>query len=58
MKNIIETSVSVLLILGALNWGSVGLFDFNILNKLFRRYPRIEKIIYILIGFAGLYTLL
>ena len=41
-------------IIGALNWGLIGLFDFNLVATLFESVPAIEKIIYILVGITGL----
>lgn len=41
-------------IIGALNWGLIGLFDFNLVATLFESIPVIEKIIYILVGICGL----
>lgn len=55
----IRALFSILIIIGALNWGSVGLFDFNIIDYIFRKkFSFIGRIIYILIGFAGLYIIL
>ena len=41
-------------VLGALNWGLIGLFDFNLVTTLFEEGSIIVKIIYILIGLCGL----
>jgi len=51
-KNPLEWVVHILVILGALNWGLVGLFNFNIVSTLFGT-TIIARIIYILIGVAG-----
>ena len=58
MKETIEMVIKLLLIIGALNWGMIGLFDINFVNKLLRKYPRVEKLIYVLVGIAGLYEIL
>ncbi|NBI05310.1 DUF378 domain-containing protein [Senegalia massiliensis] len=51
--------LSVLLILiGALNWGLVGIIKLNIVEALFKKDSIISRIIYSLIGIAGLYTIL
>ncbi len=44
----------VITIIGALNWGLIGLFDFNLVTTLFESVPVLEKIIYILVGITGL----
>lgn len=56
----IATSIaSILLILGAINWGLVGLFNLDLVETLFKsRNSLIARIVYSLIGLAGLYTIL
>lgn len=44
----------VLTIIGAINWGLVGLFDFNLVAALFGDENVISRIIYVLIGIAGI----
>lgn len=44
----------VLVIIGAINWGLVGLFDFNLVETLFGTENVITKIIYVLVGIAGI----
>lgn len=41
-------------IIGALNWGLVGLFDFNLVSALFGDENVITRIIYVLVGLAGI----
>lgn len=48
----------LLVIIGAINWGFVGIFKFNILEFLFKENSIISRLIYTLIGIAGLYTIL
>lgn len=53
----------VLVIIGALNWGLVGIGGFadsnwNVVNLLLGGYPTIEWIVYILVGIAGLWSIL
>jgi uncharacterized membrane protein YuzA (DUF378 family) len=45
----------VLVVIGALNWGLVGLFHFDLVSFLLGSVPMIERIVYILVGLAGLY---
>ena len=42
-------------IIGTLNWGLVGLFNFNLVTFLFGGIPWVARIIYILVGICGLY---
>lgn len=46
----------ILMIVGAINWGLIGLFKFNVIEKLFGR-GKITRIIYSLVGISGIYTL-
>jgi uncharacterized protein len=43
-----------LVTVGALNWGLVGLFNFNLVNALFGSIPIVESAVYILVGIAAL----
>jgi uncharacterized protein len=43
----------ILVTLAAINWGLVGLFDLNVVHKLFSTMPMVEKGIYIALGIAG-----
>ena len=43
----------VLVILGALNWGLVGLFDWNLVNALLGNWEIAERILYSLIGLSA-----
>ncbi|MBT3835115.1 DUF378 domain-containing protein [Candidatus Peribacteria bacterium] len=43
----------VLVLVGAINWGLVGLFDFNLVSALVGSFPMIERIVYIAVGAAG-----
>ena len=44
----------VLTIIGAINWGLIGLLDFNLIATIFGSGSMLEKIIYILVGIAGI----
>ncbi len=47
----------VLLIVGGLNWGLVGLFDFDLVAALFGEKSLLSRIVYILVGLAAVYQL-
>lgn len=51
--SIIDKISLLLVIIGAINWGLLGLFNFNILNAL-GTFQLVERIIYILVGVAGI----
>ena len=46
-----------LVIVGALNWFLVGLFDFNLVSTLFGNMSVFSRIIYILVGISGIISL-
>jgi hypothetical protein len=46
--------VATLIIIGALNWGLVGLFDFNLVAAMFGVDSWFSNLIYILVGIAAL----
>ena len=44
----------VITIIGAINWGLIGIFDFNLVESLFKNADMIERIIYSIVGICGL----
>ncbi|MCK4752835.1 MAG: DUF378 domain-containing protein [Planctomycetes bacterium] len=46
-----------LLLAGALNWGLVGLFDFNPVAAIFGEISAITRLLYVLVGFAAIYDI-
>ncbi|MBN9343270.1 MAG: DUF378 domain-containing protein [Holosporales bacterium] len=48
---------TILAIVGALNWGFVGLNNFDLVAYLFGPMSALSRIIYILVGIAGIYLL-
>jgi len=53
---ILDLVAFILLIVGGLNWGLVGLADFNLVTALFGA-TIFTKLIYILVGVAAVYKL-
>lgn len=47
----------ILLIIGGINWGLVGAFDYNLVDSLFGAESGLAKLIYILVGLAALWAL-
>lgn len=55
---IIDRIALILTIIGGLNWGSVGLFKFDIVAWAFGgQYSIVARIIYILVGLASLWCI-
>jgi uncharacterized membrane protein YuzA (DUF378 family) len=47
----------VLVIVGAINWGLVGVANFNLVDIIFGAIPWLLNIVYILVGLSGLWEL-
>lgn len=46
-----------LLVIGGLNWGLVGLFNFNLVSALLGEMSWISRIVYIVVGISALYEI-
>ena len=55
-SNPFTTILNMLASIGAINWGLVGVIDFNLVSYLVGESTT-AKIIYALIGFSGLYII-
>lgn len=55
MRSTISWISLVLLVIGGLNWGLVGVFDWNLVDAIFGMGSVLAKIIYILVGIAALW---
>ncbi|MBQ1496541.1 MAG: DUF378 domain-containing protein [Bacilli bacterium] len=48
----------LLVIIGAINWGLIGLFDFNLVSLIFGGVESsLTRVIYILVGISGLLSI-
>lgn len=54
---IIDKIALALVIIGAINWGLIGLFNFNLVDTIFGAMSIISRIIYILVGVSGLWAI-
>ncbi|HMT18642.1 MAG TPA: DUF378 domain-containing protein [Candidatus Saccharibacteria bacterium] len=50
-KNALDWTFFILTVVGGLNWGLIGLFDFNLVAELFSS-ESLQRIIYSLVGLA------
>lgn len=57
METVQKTSL-VITIIGALNWGLIGLFNFNLVESLFGIDSFLTMLIYILVGIAGVINIM
>jgi len=44
-------------IIGAINWGLIGFFNFNLVGWIFGDMTLLSKLIYMLVGISGLYLI-
>jgi len=51
----IESIVYVIASIGLINWGLIGLFNFNLLQQIFGSNPVLITTLYIIVGFTGIY---
>ncbi len=54
---IIDKIALILVIIGAINWGLVGVFDFNLVEMIFGDMTIIARIVYGLVGISGLWAI-
>lgn len=47
----------ILLIVGGVNWGLVGLFNFDLVAALFGQMSTLSRIVYVLVGLSALYSI-
>ncbi len=54
---VIDYIALVLVIIGAINWGLIGFFQFDLVRFIFGNMTILARIIYSLVGISGLYAL-
>ena len=52
---ILDIIATVLLIVGGLNWGLVGLFNFNLVTAIFGDGSLLSRLVFIIVGLAAIY---
>ena len=53
----LNTITQVLLIVGGLNWGLVGLADFDLVAAIFGEMTPFSRIVYLLVGLSALWQI-
>lgn len=51
----LDIVAAVLLVVGGLNWGLVGLAQFDLVDALFGSVPALARTVYVLVGLAAVY---
>jgi uncharacterized membrane protein YuzA (DUF378 family) len=55
--NAVDWIAMALLIIGGVNWGLVGLFEFDLVATLFGDMSPISRLVYVLVGLSALYSI-
>lgn len=55
--NSLQWVALILIIVGGLNWGLVGLLNFDLVAAIFGMMSALSRIVYILVGLSAIYTL-
>jgi uncharacterized protein len=54
---ILDIIIAILLVIGGLNWGLVGAFNFNLVQFLLGMVPALARLVYILVGLSAVYQI-
>jgi hypothetical protein len=50
---VLDVLAAILVVVGAVNWGLVGLFQFDLVAMIFGDMSVISRLVYVLVGLAG-----
>jgi len=56
--NILRTVAYVLVLIGAINWGLIGVMDIDLVAMLFGEMSVLSRIVYSIVGISGIILLL
>ena len=56
MEKIMRNTAYTLLLIGAVNWGLVGMIDFDLVAFLFGEMSVLSRIVYSLVGISAVYA--
>jgi len=54
--SVLDLIALVLVIIGGLNWGLIGFFDFDLVAAIFGDMSLLSRIVYSLVGLSAVYT--
>lgn len=52
---VIDKIALLLIIIGAINWGFIGIFGFDLVAAIFGEMSLVSRIVYSLVGISGLW---
>lgn len=56
--NALDWVAMILLVVGGLNWGLVGVFEWDLVAEIFGDGSTVSRIVYTLVGLSALYVLI
>ena len=56
-NKVLDCIALTVVIIGAVNWGLIGFFDFNLVATIFGSMSWLSRTIYALVGICGLYLI-
>ena len=57
-RNWLDIVALILIIIGGINWGLVGFFNFNLITFIIGKASIIARIIFAIVGLAAIYSLI
>ena len=57
-NNFVSLLAFILVVVGAINWGLIGFFEFNLVAALFGDMTILSRIVYGLVGIAAIYLII
>ena len=56
-NKVLDATALTIAIIGAINWGLIGIFRFDLVAFLFGDMSWLSRIVYIIVGLCGLYLI-
>lgn len=56
-NNVFDLIAVIILIIGGLNWGLIGLFEWNFIGSVFGYTTTFSRTLYSIVGFAAIYKI-
>ena len=56
--NALGWTALILVVIGGINWGLVGIFEYNLVSSIFGEMSVWSRLIYIIVGIAALYEII
>ena len=54
---VLDNIALILILIGGINWGLIGFFQFNLIDSIFGTFSIISRVIYALVGLSSIYGL-